>query len=303
MGLPFKRRARCAGEPKPPIADTGATQDIASYRSIKNQCDLIDFLRITHHGSLKNVKSTAGAAPAPALKHAYVLPHSRSHGHLPWINALSTTNSSSPRPSPESARRRRSSGSPLPHLVLKPTPGAHPHQHHTSTKTEPIRHHPPVTGGESVGPPPCPLSVRRWPHRARSPTIPQQRRIASQSHPLSGERAGRSSVAVLTRRWGRAALESTSAAMHTSLARCSHAAHGRTRAGPWPRLGHVARDPVAGRGWTADRPSRVGLLPRGSFSGLPKDLKYAPTYCLGRYAFPRVLVLGMVRGHLQKPLS
>ena len=63
-GLPFKRRARCAGEPKPPIADTGATQDIASYRSIKNQCDLIDFLRITHHGSLKNVKSTAGAAPA-----------------------------------------------------------------------------------------------------------------------------------------------------------------------------------------------------------------------------------------------
>lgn len=186
MGLPFKRRARCAGEPKPPIADTGATQDIASYRSIKNQCDLIDFLRITHHGSLKNVKSTAGAAPAPALKHAYVLPHSRSHGHLPWINALSTTNSSSPRPSPESARRRRSSGSPLPHLVLKPTPGAHPHQHHTITKTEPIRHHPPVTGGESVGPPPCPLSVRRWPHRARSPTIPQQRRIASQSHPLSG---------------------------------------------------------------------------------------------------------------------
>ena len=246
MGLPFKRRARCAGEPKPPIADTGATQDIASYRSIKNQCDLIDFLRITHHGSLKNVKSTAGAAPAPALKHAYVLPHSRSHGHLPWINALSTTNSSSPRPSPESARRRRSSGSPLPHLVLKPTPGAHPHQHHTITKTEPIRHHPPVTGGESVGPPPCPLSVRRWPHRARSPTIPQQRRIASQSHPLSGERAGRSSVAVLTRRWGRAALESTSAAMHTSLARCSHAAHGRTRAGPWPRLGHVARDPVGG---------------------------------------------------------
>ena len=257
----------------------------------------------THHGSLKNVKSTAGrGARCPALKHAYVLPHSRSHGHLPWINALSTTNSSSPRPSPESARRRRSSGSPLPHLVLKPTPGAHPHQHHTITKTEPIRHHPPVTGGESVGPPPCPLSVRRWPHRARSPTIPQQRRIASQSHPLSGERAGRSSVAVLTRRWGRAALESTSAAMHTSLARCSHAAHGRTRAGPWPRLGHVARDPVAGRGWTADRPSRVGLLPRGSFSGLPKDLKYAPTYCLGRYAFPRVLVLGMVRGH-QKPLS
>ena len=196
-----------------------------------------------------------GGARCPALKHAYVLPHSRSHGHLPWINALSTTNSSSPRPSPESARRRRSSGSPLPHLVLKPTPGAHPHQHHTITKTEPIRHHPPVTGGESVGPPPCPLSVRRWPHRARSPTIPQQRRIASQSHPLSGERAGRSSVAVLTRRWGRAALESTSAAMHTSLARCSHAAHGRTRAGPWPRLGHVARDPVAGRGWTADRPS------------------------------------------------
>ena len=136
------------GEPKPPIADTGATQDIASYRSIKNQCDLIDFLRITtHHGSLKNVKSTAGAAPAPgpALKHAYILPHSRSHGHLPWINALSTTNSSSPRPSPESARRRRSSGSPLPHLVLKPTPGAqHPHQHHTITKTEPIRHHPPL---------------------------------------------------------------------------------------------------------------------------------------------------------------
>ena len=246
-----------------------------------------------------------GGARCPALKHAYVLPHSRSHGHLPWINALSTTNSSSPRPSPESARRRRSSGSPLPHLVLKPTPGAHPHQHHTITKTEPIRHHPPVTGGESVGPPPCPLSVRRWPHRARSPTIPQQRRIASQSHPLSGERAGRSSVAVLTRRWGRAALESTSAAMHTSLARCSHAAHGRTRAGPWPRLGHVARDPVAGRGWTADRGAVARRLTAAgivSFSGLPKDLKYAPTYCLGRYAFPRVLVLGMVRGH-QKPLS
>ena len=62
-GLPFKRRARCAGEPKPPIADTGATQDIASYRSIKNQCDLIDFLRITHHGSLKNVKSRRGRRP------------------------------------------------------------------------------------------------------------------------------------------------------------------------------------------------------------------------------------------------
>ena len=66
--------------------------------------------------------------------------------------------------------------------------------------------------------------------------------------PCPGRTSGAfSSVAVLTRRWGRAALESTSAAMHTSLARCSHAAHGRTRAGPWPRLGHVARDPVAGR--------------------------------------------------------
>ena len=57
---------------------------------------------------------------------------------------------------------------------------------------------------------------------------------------------------------------------------------------------------AAGRGWTAA--PAVGLLPRGSFSGLPKALKYALTYCLGRYAFPRVLVLGMVRGH-QKPLS
>ena len=58
-----------------------------------------------------------------------------------------------------------------------------------------------------------------------------------------------------------------------------------------------------GRGGSrVDRRPAVGLLPRGSFSGLPKALKYAPTYCLGRYAFPRVLVLGMVRGH-QKPLS